>query len=157
MPALLKTAGRRRTGLRADADLAELLPQVDSDDILEFGLIPELVGRLPVISSLQPLDEHALVKVLKEPKNALVKQYQKMFGLENCQLEFTDEALHAIARKAMRKETGARGLRSIMEDVMLDIMFDLPDQQGSTYVINDRNVEGTEPVVPLRETRHKSA
>jgi ATP-dependent Clp protease ATP-binding subunit ClpX len=144
-------------GHRADADLAELLPQVDSDDILEFGLIPELVGRLPVISSLQPLDEAALVKVLKEPKNALVKQYQKMFGLENCQLEFTDEALHAIARKAMRKETGARGLRSIMEDVMLDIMFDLPEQQGSTYVINELNVAGTEAVVPLREPRHKSA
>jgi len=97
------------------------------------------------------------VKVLKEPKNALVKQYQKMFGLESCQLEFTDEALAAIARKALKKETGARGLRSIMEDVMLDIMFDLPEQQGSTYVINERNVEGTEPVVPLREARHKSA
>jgi ATP-dependent Clp protease ATP-binding subunit ClpX len=145
------------SGVRHDADLAELLPQVDSDDILEFGLIPELVGRLPVISSLQPLDVPSLVKVLKEPKNALVKQYQKMFGLENCQLEFTDEALAAIARKALKKETGARGLRSIMEDVMLDIMFDLPEQQGSTYVINDRNVEGTEPVVPLREARHKSA
>ncbi|MFM7186083.1 MAG: ATP-dependent Clp protease ATP-binding subunit ClpX [Planctomycetota bacterium] len=145
------------TGHRHDADLAELLPQVDSDDILEFGLIPELVGRLPVISSLQPLDEPALVNVLKEPKNALVKQYQKMFGLENCTLEFTDEALVAIARKAMRKETGARGLRSIMEDVMLDIMFDLPDNQGATYVINERNVEGTEPVVPIREARTKSA
>ena len=145
------------TGHRGEAALAELLPQVDSDDILEFGLIPELVGRLPVISSLQPLDEPALVKVLKEPKNALVKQYQKMFGLENCQLEFTDEALGAIARKAMKKETGARGLRSIMEDVMLDIMFDLPDHQGATYVINERNVEGTEPVIPLREARTKSA
>jgi ATP-dependent Clp protease ATP-binding subunit ClpX len=145
------------TGHRGDADLAELLPQVDSDDILEFGLIPELVGRLPVISSLQPLDEQALVKVLKEPKNALVKQYQKMFGLESCQLEFTDEALSAIARKAMKKDTGARGLRSIMEDVMLDIMFDLPDHQGATYVINERNVEGVEPVVPLREARPKSA
>ena len=145
------------SGVRHDADLSELLPQVDSDDILEFGLIPELVGRLPVISSLQPLDVPALVKVLKEPKNALVKQYQKMFGLESCQLEFTDEALGAIARKALKKETGARGLRSIMEDVMLDIMFDLPEQQGSTYVINERNVEGTEPVVPHREARHKSA
>ena len=145
------------TGYRGDADLAELLPQVDSDDILEVGLIPELVGRLPVISSLQPLDEQALVKVLNDPKNALVKQYQRMFGLENCNLEFTDEALVAIARKAMRKETGARGLRSIMEDVMLDIMFDLPEQQGSTYVINERNVAGTEPVVLAREPRTKSA
>jgi ATP-dependent Clp protease ATP-binding subunit ClpX len=145
------------SGLKGEAELAELLPQVDSDDILEFGLIPELVGRLPVISSLQPLDEAALVNVLKEPKNALVKQYQKMFGLENCQLEFTDAALVAIARKATKKETGARGLRSIMEDVMLDIMFDLPDHQGSTYVIDARHVEGVEPVVPLREARPKSA
>jgi ATP-dependent Clp protease ATP-binding subunit ClpX len=146
------------SGYRGDADLSELLPQVDSDDILEFGLIPELVGRLPVISSLQPLDETALVKVLKEPKNALVKQYQKLFGVENCKLEFTDEALVAISRRAMRKETGARGLRSIMEDVMLDIMFDLPENNGSTYVINERNVAGTEPVVPVREAaRHKSA
>jgi ATP-dependent Clp protease ATP-binding subunit ClpX len=80
-----------------------------------------------------------------------------MFGLESCQLEFTDAALGAIARKAMKKDTGARGLRSIMEDVMLDIMFDLPDHQGSTYLIDDRHVEGLEPVVPLRETRTKSA
>jgi ATP-dependent Clp protease ATP-binding subunit ClpX len=96
--------------------------------------------------------------VLREPKNALVKQYQRLFGVENCKLEFTDEALVAIARRAMRKETGARGLRSIMEDVMLDIMFDLPENGGSTYVINERNVAGTEPVVPIREAaRHKSA
>ena len=158
-----KRLGRKTIGfgqpsdMKGEPTLAELLPQVDSDDILEFGLIPELVGRLPVISSLKPLDEHALVKVLKEPKNALVKQYQKMFGLESCQLEFTDAALGAIARKAMKKDTGARGLRSIMEDVMLDIMFDLPDHQGSTYLIDDRHVEGLEPVVPLRETRTKSA
>jgi len=95
--------------------------------------------------------------VLTEPKNALVKQYQKMFSLENCNLEFTDEALRAIARKAMKKDTGARGLRSIMEDTMLDIMFDLPDHQGATYVINERNVAGEEPVLPLREARTKSA
>ena len=145
------------SGHKGDATLGELLPQVDSDDILEFGLIPELVGRLPVISSLKPLDEQALVKVLKEPKNALVKQYQKLFGMENCQLEFTDDALAAIARKAMKKETGARGLRSIIEDVMLDPMFDLPDHAGSSYVITARNVEGCDPVVPLREARTKSA
>jgi len=145
------------TGYKGDADLAELLPQVDSDDILEFGLIPELVGRLPVISSLKPLDEAALVKVLSEPKNALVKQYQKLFAMENCQLDFTPDGLAAIARKAMGKETGARGLRSIIEDVMLDIMFDLPDNSGSSYVINERNVEGAEAVVPIREARHKSA
>ena len=145
------------SGYKGDADLAELLPQVDSDDILEFGLIPELVGRLPVISSLKPLDAKTLVRVLSDPTNALVKQYQKLFGMENCKLEFTDDALSAIARKAMGKETGARGLRSIIEDVMLDIMFDLPDNNGSSYVINERNVEGLDPVIPMREARHKSA
>ena len=144
-------------GHRADASLAELLPEVDSDDILEFGLIPELVGRLPVISSLQPLDEKALVKVLQEPKNALVKQYQKLFSMENCGLEFTDGALHAIARKAMKKDTGARGLRSIMEGIMLDLMFSLPENQGSTYVITEAAVEGKEAVLPVREARPKSA
>jgi ATP-dependent Clp protease ATP-binding subunit ClpX len=110
-----------------------------------------------VISSLKPLDDKALVQVLKDPKNALVKQYQKLFGMENCQLEFTDEALYAIARKAMKKDTGARGLRSIIEDVMLDVMFELPDHSGSSYVITERNVEGVEPVVPIREARTKSA
>jgi len=144
-------------GHKGDATLAELLPQVDSDDILEFGLIPELVGRLPVISSLKPLDDKALVQVLKDPKNALVKQYQKLFGMENCQLEFTEDALYAIARKAMKKDTGARGLRSIIEDVMLDVMFELPDHSGSSYVITERNVQGVEPVVPIREARTKSA
>ena len=120
-------------------------------------MIPELVGRLPVISSLKPLDEQALVRVLKDPKNALVKQYQKLFGMENCPLEFTDEALVAISRRARRKETGARGLRSIIEDVMLDVMFDLPENAGSSYVITERNVDHIDPVVPRRETRHKSA
>jgi ATP-dependent Clp protease ATP-binding subunit ClpX len=144
-------------GHRADATLAELLPEVDSDDILEFGLIPELIGRLPVISSLQPLDEKALVQVLKEPKNALVKQYQKLFGMENCTLEFTDGALHAIARKALKKETGARGLRSIIEGIMLDMMFSLPENQGATYVITEAAVEGGETVLPVREARPKSA
>jgi ATP-dependent Clp protease ATP-binding subunit ClpX len=145
------------TGVRHDADLAELLPQVDSDDILEFGLIPELIGRLPVISSLKPLDEEALVKVLREPKNALVKQYQKLFGMENSELEFTEGALRAIARKALRKETGARGLRSIIEDVMLDILFELPEHAGSRYLITERNVDGGEAVIPMPEARTKSA
>ena len=158
-----KRLGRKTIGFgqpadcKGEATLAELLPQVDSDDILEFGLIPELVGRLPVISSLKPLDDKALVKVLKDPKNALVKQFQKLFGMENCQLDFTEEALSAIARKAMKKDTGARGLRSIIEDVMLDVMFDLPDNPGTSYLITDRNINAGEPVVPVRETRHKSA
>ena len=88
---------------------------------------------------------------------ALLKQYQRLFGVENCNLEFTEEALAAIARKAMRKDTGARGLRSIIEDVMLDVMFDLPENAGSSYVITERNVDHIDPVVPRRETRHKSA
>ena len=144
-------------GYTGDADLAELLPQVDSDDILEFGLIPELIGRLPVISSLKPLDESALVQVLTEPKNALVKQYQKLFGMENCQLEFTTGALQAIAKRARGKETGARGLRSIIEDVMLNIMIELPERAGSSYVIHERNVTGGEQVEPVKEPRNKSA
>jgi ATP-dependent Clp protease ATP-binding subunit ClpX len=158
-----KRLGKRSIGFgqqsdqRGEVEMAELLPQVDADDILEFGLIPELVGRLPVLSSLKPLNEAALVQVLKEPKNALVKQYQKLFGMENCTLEFTDEALGAIARRAMARETGARGLRAIMEDVMLDLMFDLPEHAGCTYVIDDRHVEGCEPVVPIPPARHKSA
>jgi ATP-dependent Clp protease ATP-binding subunit ClpX len=145
------------SGQRGEQDMAELLPQVDADDILEFGLIPELVGRLPVLSSLKPLNEAALVQVLKEPKNALVKQYQKLFSMESCTLEFTDEALGAIARRAMSRETGARGLRAIMEDVMLDLMYDLPDHAGSTYVIDEQHVAGCQPVVPIPPARHKSA
>ena len=158
-----KRLGRRSIGFggqsdqRGEVEMAELLPQVDADDILEFGLIPELVGRLPVLSSLKPLNKSALVQVLKEPKNALVKQYQKLFGIENCTLEFTDEALGAIASRAMARETGARGLRAIMEDVMLDLMFDLPEHAGSTYVIDERNVDGSETVVPIPPARHKSA
>ncbi len=143
--------------VEAEADLAELLPQIDSDDILEFGLIPELVGRLPVISSLGPLSAEALVRVLLEPRNALVKQYQKLFEMENCKLEFTDDALLAMARRALKKETGARGLRSIMEDVMLDVMFDLPDNAGSSYLIEAGHVDGKQPILPVPAARPKSA
>jgi len=143
--------------VEAEADLAELLPQIDSDDILEFGLIPELVGRLPVISSLGPLSAEALVRVLLEPRNALVKQYQKLFEMESCKLEFTDDALLAIARRALKKETGARGLRSIMEDVMLDVMFDLPDNTGSSYLVEAAHVDEKQPILPIPAARPKSA
>jgi len=135
-----------------ESELATLLPQVTSDDILEYGLIPELVGRLPVTSALTPLDEDGLVRVLTEPKNALVKQYQSLFQMENCQLEFTDEALRAVARRALAKDTGARGLRSILEEVMLDIMFELPEQEkGSRFVITEAHIEGREHLVKLPE------
>jgi ATP-dependent Clp protease ATP-binding subunit ClpX len=125
--------------------------------VLHFGLIPELVGRLPVISSLQPLDENALVRVLKEPKNALVKQYQKLFAMESSDLVFTDESLLAIAKRAKEKETGARGLRSIIEEVMLDVMFDLPENAGARYVITDEIVEGRARPFPIFEQKNKSA
>ncbi len=144
-----KRLGRKTLGFgspgsyREDADASVLLPQVHSDDVLEFGLIPELVGRLPVITSLMPLDEPGLIKVLTEPKNALVKQYQALFGMENCEVHFTEEALKSIARQALSRSVGARGLRSIVEQVMLDIMFELPDQEeGTIYTIDQDMVEG---------------
>jgi ATP-dependent Clp protease ATP-binding subunit ClpX len=159
-----KRLGKRSIGFgqqastRPEMELAELLPQVTSDDILQFGLIPELVGRLPVISALTPLDVEALVRVLCEPKNALVKQYQELFGMEEAELELTPEALQAIAERAHQKDTGARGLRSVVEDVMLDVMFELPEQpRGSRYVITDDVVYGRERLFPLPERKHKSA
>jgi ATP-dependent Clp protease ATP-binding subunit ClpX len=159
-----KRLGKRSIGFgqqastRPEMELAELLPQVTSDDILQFGLIPELVGRLPVISALTPLDFEALVRVLCEPKNALVKQYQELFGMEEAELEFTPKALQAIAEQAHQKDTGARGLRSVVEDVMLDIMFELPEQpRGSRYVVTDDVVCGRERLFPLPERKHKSA
>ena len=140
--------GFTETGeLRAgdSASRAEILAQANSDDVLEYGLIPELVGRLPVTCSLTPLDVEGMVRVLTEPKNALVKQYQGLFQMENCDLEFTDSALRAIAKKALSKNTGARGLRSIIEEVMLDIMYELPEQkEGGRYVITEDIVEGRE-------------
>ena len=160
---IAKRLGRRtigfgqQSGMRGDADISELLPQVDADDILEFGLIPELVGRLPVISALQPLNIDALVRVLKEPKNALVKQYQKLFAMEGADLQFTEDGLRAIAKRAQEKETGARGLRSIIEEVMLDIMFHLPEHPGAGYLINDANVLGRERAFPILEAKNKSA
>ncbi len=152
------SASARKAACGPTRTLSKLLPQVTSDDILEFGLIPELVGRLPVISALTPLDADALVRVLTEPKNALVKQYQRLFSMENADLQFTEDALQAIAHRAQVKETGARGLRSIIEEVMLDIMYDLPEQgHGSRYMITKDVVEGRKPSFPIAEPKHKSA
>ncbi len=121
----------------------ELLGDVCVDDILEFGLIPEMVGRLPVISSLLRLSEEDLVRILIEPKNSLVKQYQKFFEMEEAQLEVTDDALQDIARIAILKDTGARGLRSVFEDAMFDILFELPDREpGQKYVLTPEIVRG---------------
>jgi len=121
----------------------EVLRELEPEDLLKFGLIPEFVGRLPVIATLEDLDESALVRILTEPKNALVKQYQRLFDMEGAKLSFTDDALGAIARKAIARKTGARGLRSIMENILLDSMFDLPGDDGIEEVaISQEVVEG---------------
>ncbi len=125
----------RRTG--------ELFRQVEPEDLLKFGLIPEFVGRLPVLATLEDLDEPALIQILTEPKNALVKQYQRLFEMENVELTFHESALSAIARKAIERKTGARGLRSIMEAILLDTMFELPALEGvQEVVISDEVVSG---------------
>jgi ATP-dependent Clp protease ATP-binding subunit ClpX len=113
---------------------------------------------LPVIAPLGPLEEESLIRVLTEPKNALVRQYQQLFAMENAELHFTDEALRAVAHKAIKKQTGARGLRSIIEGMMLEIMFDLPDHgNGQRYVITEDVVEGRAKLFPLQDTKNKSA
>ena len=131
--------------VKADDDrrVGDLLEDLEPEDLLKFGLIPEFVGRLPVIATLRDLDEDALITILTEPKNALVKQYQRLFEMESVSLNFTDEALSAIAKKAIERKTGARGLRSILEDVLLDPMFDLPGVEGvQEIVVNDDVIAG---------------
>lgn len=118
-----------------DISQKELLSKVLPEDLLRFGLIPEFIGRLPVIASLEQLDEAALIEILTKPKNALVKQYQKMLELDDVELEFEEEALHEIAKKAIERKTGARGLRSIIEGIMLDVMFDLPSREDITKCV----------------------
>jgi ATP-dependent Clp protease ATP-binding subunit ClpX len=121
----------------------EVLRNVEPEDLLKFGLIPEFVGRLPVVATLVDLDEEALVKILTEPKNALVKQYQRLYEMENVELEFSEDALRAIAQKAIARKTGARGLRSIMESILLESMFELPSLEGvEEIVINSEVIEG---------------
>jgi ATP-dependent Clp protease ATP-binding subunit ClpX len=120
--------------------VGELLAQGEPEDLLKFGLIPEFVGRLPVIATLEDLDIDALVTILQEPKNALVKQYRKLFELEDVGLTFTDDALVAVGKKAIERKTGARGLRSIVENILLDTMFDLPDFEGVDEVVIDKDV-----------------
>jgi len=128
-------------GFRADMthrdtkSVSELLYDVQPEDLLKFGLIPEFVGRLPVIATLGELDEDALVRILTEPKNALVRQYQKLFDMENVHLKFNHAALRAIAREALKRKSGARGLRAIMESIMVDLMYDIPSQPNIKEVL----------------------
>jgi ATP-dependent Clp protease ATP-binding subunit ClpX len=122
---------------------AELLEQVLTEDILHFGLIPELLGRLPIVTPLMPLTEDAMVRILTEPRNAIIKQYQHLFSLEEAKLEFTDDALHLIAKRAMERGTGARALRAVIDNFMIDVMYDLPDRenQDAEYLVTAKAIE----------------
>lgn len=147
-----------KTGIGFNADVSskddsrrssDLLQQVEPEDLIKFGLIPELIGRLPVLAALQELDEEALVQILTEPKNALVKQYKYLFDMEGAEITFTQEALDAIAKKAMARKTGARGLRSILENALLETMYELPSMENAKLVTVDEAVinEGKTPKV----------
>ena len=137
--------------------LSELFQKVEPEDLIKYGLIPEFIGRLPVVTSLEELSEEALIEILKEPKNALTKQYGALFALEDVELEFRDDALHAIAQKAMERKTGARGLRSIVEGVLLETMYDLPSLQDvSKVVIDDSVIKGeSKPILIYDNTADK--
>jgi ATP-dependent Clp protease ATP-binding subunit ClpX len=127
----------------------ELLAQVSPEDLLAYGLIPEFVGRLPVTVNLEPLDEASLIAILTQPKNAILRQYQRLLELDDVQLIFTDEALHAVAKEAMRQKTGARGLRTIVERVLLDVMYEIPGRDDVTRcIVNAENItQGTRPLL----------
>jgi ATP-dependent Clp protease ATP-binding subunit ClpX len=143
---------------KKDYNIGEILNMVEPEDLLKFGLIPEFVGRLPVIASLHELDENALIDILTKPKNAIVRQYQRLFELEGVQLKFTDGALRAIAKEALKRNTGARGLRSIMEKVMLDVMYELPARSGvKECVISEDVILKNEKPILIFEKEAESA
>jgi len=129
-----------RVDVPEDRNTGELLKDLEPEDLLKFGLIPEFVGRLPVLATLEDLDETALVTILSQPKNALVKQYQQLFDMEDTKLTFSDDALLAVARKAIERKTGARGLRSVIEGILLDTMFELPAMEGVEEVVISHEV-----------------
>ena len=150
--------------LHTPKDLAESIHEVMPEDLMKFGLIPEFIGRLPVITTVSPLDQSALVTILSQPRNALVKQYKKMFEIDNVELEFTDDALEAIADQALKRGTGARGLRAIMEEVLMPVMFDVPSDEGISRVVVSREVvlDNVLPTIVRRDeepkrTRKRSA
>ena len=145
-----------------DNSFDELMKKLQPQDLLKFGLIPEFVGRVPVVVTLQSLDEDALIRILSEPKNALLKQYKYLFELDDVELEFTDDAVRAIAKQAVERETGARGLRAIIEGFINDIMFDIPsDNTIEKCIITENTVNGTsgpeiirnENKLPIKERR----
>ena len=146
------------SSLKDNSDDAQkaLLRKVEPHDLVKFGLIPELIGRLPVITVLDDLDEDALVRVLKEPRNSLVKQYKELLNMDNVELEITDEALHAIARKTIERKTGARGLRSVMESILMPIMYKVPSDATIIRVTIDADtVEGGEPKLEYGAVRKR--
>ena len=152
-----------KVATKEERNIGEIIKDVQPEDLLKYGMIPEFVGRLPVIATLEDLDEAALIKVLTEPKNALVKQYKAMFGMENVELNFTKSALSAIAKKAIERKTGARGLRAIMEECLLELMYEIPDKHDvAEIIINDKVItEGKKPsFVKTKEqskVQHKKA
>jgi ATP-dependent Clp protease ATP-binding subunit ClpX len=138
-----KTIGFGANNEHRERQLGEILSHVTSDDLLDFGMIPEFIGRLPILAPLDPLDEESLVKILTEPRNALVRQYKKLFDMEGAELEFTEKALQLIAKKARDRDTGARGLRSIVEEVMTDLMFELPEMDvKGKFIVTEGVIRG---------------
>ncbi len=143
---------------RTEKRLGELLAAVQPEDLLKFGFIPEFIGRLPVMACLDDLDEAALVAILREPKNALIKQYQKLFEFEKVKLRFTDGALSAVARDALKRKTGARGLRSILESIMLEIMYELPSQTNiAECIINEEVIQNKQKPIVLYAKKAETA
>jgi ATP-dependent Clp protease ATP-binding subunit ClpX len=139
-------------------EYTDIIQQVTPEDIIEFGMIPEFVGRMPVIATLTALDEDALIDILTKPKNALIKQYQKFFEIEDAELEFTDDALCALAQKALKRDTGARALRAIAEELMVDLMYQLPEETKPTkYVITRDIVDGKAELFTARQKAKKES
>jgi ATP-dependent Clp protease ATP-binding subunit ClpX len=136
----------------------DVLSQVTPEDLVEFGMIPELVGRLPVITALEPLGTDILVQILTEPKNALVRQYSRFFEMEGCELEFTPEALEIVAQRALERDTGARALRGVLEEMMLDVMYRLPEEgNNGKYVVTGEVAVGEADLFAQRVRRKESA
>ncbi|MGB0768949.1 MAG: ATP-dependent Clp protease ATP-binding subunit ClpX, partial [Phycisphaeraceae bacterium] len=148
-----------QTSGRKIKDDEAVLQHVTQDDVLHFGMIPELIGRLPVITPLERLTPKTLVSILTEPKNAVVRQYEYFFQMEGAELEFTEDALYALADRAIARDTGARALRSVMEDLMLDLMYDLPDEnnKGVKYVIDASAVNEPRPLKELAQRVQKES
>jgi len=143
---------------RNEKKIGEILSLVEPEDLIKYGLIPEFVGRLPVVATLDELDEPAMIKILTEPKNAFIKQYQRLLSLDNVRLRFTEDALSAIAKKAARRKTGARGLRAILEEIMLDVMYEIPSQKGiKECMINEETIVKNEKPILLYERQAESA